>query len=133
MKQQYVLVDITMNRAEPFIFQNIGGTAPIWEFRDEGKEIWQGVNSAAAVAIGTARLSSVDFSGLILVDDSDNDFVGFVFSFQDSSNFYVVYSSKDKSNQGPWKIVRVESTNLGGLEPGMKSIKKHKLKYPGFL
>ena len=78
------------------------------------------MNSAAAVAIGTARLSSVDFSGLILVDsDLDNDFVGFVFSFQNTHNFYVVYGSKHGSNQGPWKIVRVESNNLTSLESGM--------------
>ena len=94
--------------------------SPVWEFRDEGKEIWQGVNSAAAVAIGTARLSAVDFSGLILVDATgDNDFVGFVFSFQDTHNFYVVYASKHGSNQGPWKIVRVQSTDLSKLEWGM--------------
>ena len=75
------------------------------------------------MAIGTARLSSVDFNGLIrVVTTSDNDFVGFVFSFQDSSNFYAVYSSKSGSNQGPWKIVRVKSTNLGGLESGMNFI-----------
>ena len=107
--------------------------SPVWEFRDEGKEIWQGVNSAAAVAIGTARLSAVDFSGLMLTENSDNDFFGFVFSFQDSRNFYVVYSSMDGSDQGPWKIVRVESTNLGGLEPGMKSIRRPNLKCPGYL
>ena len=72
------------------------------------------------MAIGTARLSAVDFSGLILVDATgDNDFVGFVFSFQDTHNFYVVYGSKHGSNQGPWKIVRVESTNLSSLENGM--------------
>ena len=72
------------------------------------------------MAIGTARLSAVDFSGLILVDSHvDNDFVGFVFSFQDTHNFYVVYGSKHGSNQGPWKIVRVESTYLYNLENGM--------------
>ena len=78
------------------------------------------MNSAAAVAIGTARLSAVDFSGLLMVDATgDNDFVGFVFSFQDTHNFYVVYGSKHGSNQGPWKIVRVESTYLYNLENGM--------------
>ena len=75
------------------------------------------------MAIGTARLSSVDFNGLIRVDDtSDDDFVGFVFSFQDSSNFYTVYSPKDQSfgnDQGFWMIVRVNSTNSGGLESGI--------------
>ena len=55
-----------------------------------------------AVAIDTALLSSVDFSGLIRVETTrDNDFVEFVFSFQDSSNFYAVYSSKSGTNQGP--------------------------------
>ena len=85
---------------------------PKWEFRDDGKEIWQGLNSRAAVAIGKDRLSAVDFSGTIFVEtDSDDDFVGFVFSFQDSSNFYVVYSAKDSNvgNQGPWRLVRVAS------------------------
>ncbi len=72
------------------------------------------------MAIGTARLSAVDFSGLILVDnDWDNDLVGFVFSFQDTYNFYVVYSSKNGSDQGPWKIVRVESNDLSLLQDGM--------------
>ena len=85
---------------------------PKWEFRDEGKEIWQGLNSRAAVAIGKDRLSGVDFSGTIFVEtDGDDDFVGFVFSFQDSSNFYVVYSAKESNvaAQGPWRIVRVAS------------------------
>ena len=88
------------------------GVEPKWEFRDDGKEIWQGLNSRAAVAIGKDRLSAVDFSGTIFVEtDSDDDFVGFVFSFQDNSNFYVVYSAKDSNvgNQGPWRIVRVAS------------------------
>ena len=35
---------------------------PNWEFRDGGKEIWQGVNSIGAIAIGQDRLSAMDFS-----------------------------------------------------------------------
>ena len=64
------------------------------------------------MAIGQDRLSGVDFSGTIFVEtDGDDDFVGFVFSFQDSSNFYVVYSAKHSNveEQGPWRIVRVAS------------------------
>ena len=62
----------------------------------------------------------MDFSGLIFVNSQgDNNFVGFVFSFQDTHNFYVVYASKHGSNQGPWKIVRVASTDLSQLENGM--------------
>merc|ERR1712025_392691 len=84
---------------------------PNWEFRDEGKEIWQGVNSRGSVAIGEQRLAAMDFSGTIFVEtENDGDWVGFVFGFQDSSNFYVVYSSKFSHTQGPWKIVQVNST-----------------------
>lgn len=66
------------------------------------------------MAIGKDRLSSVDFSGTIFVDTHvDDDFVGFVFSFQDSSNFYVVYSAKHNRPGGqgirPWRITRVSS------------------------
>ena len=95
------------------------GVRPNWEFRDEGKEIWQGLNSRAAVAIGKDRLSAVDFSGTIFVEtEADDDFVGFVFSFQDSSNFYVVYSAKHSNvaKQGPWRITRVASTTGPSLE-----------------
>jgi len=90
---------------------------PKWEFRDQGHEIWQGLNSRGSVAIGSDRLSSMDFSGTIFVDTtSDDDWVGFVFGFQDTSNFYAVFSSRNEtwngnpSTQGPWKIVRVKST-----------------------
>ena len=80
-----------------------------------------------SIGIGKDRLSAVDFSGTMMVDsDSDNDFIGFVFSYQDSSNFYVVYSSKTSwrlRQQGPWRIVRVASTTgpskrLGDLSYG---------------
>ena len=43
-------------------------TAPTWVFHDEGKEIWQEVNSGPGIAIGETRLSAMDFSGTIFVD-----------------------------------------------------------------
>ena len=78
-----------------------------------------------SIGIGKDRLSAVDFSGTMLVDTySDNDFIGFVFSYQDSSNFYVVYSARSTNGHGgPWRIVRVASTTgpslyLGDLYQG---------------
>ena len=79
-----------------------------------------------SIGIGTDRLSAVDFFGTMMVDtNSDDDFIGFVFSYQDSSNFYVVYSAKytRSTDQGPWRIVRVASTTgpssyLGDLGGG---------------
>ena len=54
------------------------------------------LHSVAAVAVGKERFSDVDYSGIMWVEDIyDDDYLGFVFSYQDSSNFYVCYSPKD--------------------------------------
>ena len=56
---------------------------PIWTFTDEGKEIYQGVNSSPGVAVGNTRFSDVDYDGTFFVHKNwDNDWVGVVFSFQ---------------------------------------------------
>merc|ERR1712013_770396 len=97
-----------------FSFQT---ASPLWEFRDQGMEIWQGLNTRASVAVGSDRLSSMDFSGTIFVDtDRDDDWIGFLFGFQNIDNFYVVYSSKNGSGQSPWRIVRVNSTTVPSSE-----------------
>ena len=64
-----------------------GSQQPFWEFRDEGKEIWQALNSNAGIAIGDAMLSGVEFEGTFYVTNTgDNDHVGVVFSFQVKRN-----------------------------------------------
>ena len=41
------------------------------------------VNSAPGIAIGSAKLASVDFEGTIFISrNGDNDWVGSIFSFQ---------------------------------------------------
>ena len=60
-----------------------GQPQPVWEFRNDGKEILQKINSAPGIAIGSAKLASVDFEGTIFVSKNwDNDWVGSIFSFQ---------------------------------------------------
>ena len=60
-----------------------GQPQPQWEFRNDGKEILQKINSAPGIAIGSAQLSAVDFEGTIFVACcSDNDWIGSIFSFQ---------------------------------------------------
>ena len=62
-----------------------GQPQPLWQFRDEGKEIQQLVNSAPGIAIGKAKLAGLDFEGTFYVgphSQPDNDFIGMIFSFQ---------------------------------------------------
>ena len=62
-----------------------GQPKPFWQFRNEGKEIQQILNSAPGIAIGNAKLAGVDFEGTFYVgphDYPDNDFIGIIFSFQ---------------------------------------------------
>lgn len=64
---------------------------PVWEVTNEGAEIKQLLNSDPGLAIGPDTLSSVDFDGTFYINDnSDDDFVGFVFSYQSNRKFYVV-------------------------------------------
>merc|ERR1711974_353661 len=89
-----------------------GQIQPDWEFRNEGKEIFQKLNSAPFLALGGAQLGDVDYEATLFVDDTnDNDWIGVLFSFQDSSNFYLVMSSKSGSGQGNWQLKRVTSTS----------------------
>ena len=60
-----------------------GQPPPVWEFKDEGREIIQKINSAPGIAIGGAQLSGVEFEGTMYIGCcSDNDWVGAIFAFQ---------------------------------------------------
>ena len=64
-----------------------GQNRPIWEFRDEGREIFQSVNSAPGIAIGGPSLAGVEFEGTYFMSSAglswlDNDWVGAIFAFQ---------------------------------------------------
>ena len=61
---------------------------PIWQFRNEGKEIHQEINSAPGIAVGKAKLSGVDIEATIYIGNEtrDNDWVGLVFSYQVPKN-----------------------------------------------
>ncbi|CAL7945170.1 unnamed protein product [Xylocopa violacea] len=64
---------------------------PHWVILHNGSEIQQLENSDPGIAIGPDRLLDVDFEGTFFIaDKSDDDFVGFVFAYQDNSKFYVV-------------------------------------------
>ncbi|XP_052796018.1 cartilage oligomeric matrix protein-like [Mya arenaria] len=70
---------------------------PNWIILNEGAEIVQTLNSDPGIAVSYSGFSGVDFSGTFFVNtDTDDDYAGFVFSYQDSASFYAVMWKKER-------------------------------------
>lgn len=93
---------------------------PNWVILNEGSEILQSVNSDPGLAIGYTRFGGVDFSGTFYVNSEvDDDYAGFVFSYKDSSNFYVVMWKQ--SGQTYWQSTPFRAVAEPGIQ--LKSVK----------
>ncbi|KPM12068.1 thrombospondin-4-like protein [Sarcoptes scabiei] len=99
---------------------------PEWIIFNKGAEILQTKNSDPGLAVGYHSFGGVDFEGTLYIDErEDNDYVGFVFSYQDNSHFYVTMWKK--AEQLYW-----ESTPIRALgEPGIQLKLVHSNKGPG--
>ena len=95
-----------------------GSTSAKWNIQKNS--ISQTANCCGALAIGKAQFTSVEFNGKMRTT-SDDDWIGFVFAFQDIQNFYVFYARRTNFNL-PWRLVQAESTNVANLRNGMKFI-----------
>ncbi|KAI4467407.1 thrombospondin [Holotrichia oblita] len=72
---------------------------PIWVINHEGAEITQTVNNDPGLAIGYDQIGGVDYEGTFFVNtDNDNDYVGFVFSYQSNRKFYVGMWKKESQS-----------------------------------
>lgn len=88
---------------------------PVWVIYNEGAEIVQTMNSDPGLAIGFDEFRGVDFSGTFYVNSQiDDDYAGFVFSFQNNRQFYVVMWKK--TEQTYWQA----SPFRAKAEPGIQ-------------
>jgi len=84
---------------------------PLWEQKDQGKEIFQGKNSRITIGLSPFLFGDVDYNGTIYVDDEDDDdWIGFVWGMLDIHNFYMVISNRQNSTSGAlyWQIKRIQ-------------------------
>ncbi|XP_022191511.2 cartilage oligomeric matrix protein [Nilaparvata lugens] len=88
---------------------------PNWEIYNKGAEIVQTLNSDPGLAVGYHSFGGVDFEGTFFVDtEIDDDYVGFVFSYQDNHKFYTVMWKK--SSQTYWQATPFRAV----AEPGIQ-------------
>ncbi|KAJ0174279.1 hypothetical protein K1T71_010425 [Dendrolimus kikuchii] len=88
---------------------------PNWEIVNDGAEIHQTLNSDPGLAIGFESFSGVDFEGTLFVDTQiDDDYVGFIFGYQNNKRFYVVMWKKN--TQTYWQTTPFRAV----AEPGIQ-------------
>lgn len=121
---------------------------PNWVIYNKGAEIVQTMNSDPGLAVGFHRFGGVDFEGTFFVDtEIDDDYVGFIFSYQDNAHFYTVAWKKNtqtywqatpfravaepgiqlklvKSNSGPGQMMRNSLWHTGDTEDQVKLLWK---------
>jgi len=70
---------------------------PNWVVLNDGAEIVQTLNSDPGLAVGDTWFGGVDYEGTMFVNtNSDDDYLGFIFSYQDNSQFYTVMWKKGR-------------------------------------
>ncbi|XP_075980921.1 thrombospondin [Anticarsia gemmatalis] len=88
---------------------------PNWEIANQGAEILQTLNSDPGLAVGFERFNGVDFEGTLFVDTQiDDDYVGFIFGYQNNKRFYVVMWKKN--TQTYWQTTPFRAV----AEPGIQ-------------
>ncbi|XP_063227789.1 cartilage oligomeric matrix protein [Bacillus rossius redtenbacheri] len=88
---------------------------PNWVIYNKGAEIVQTMNSDPGLAVGYDQFGGVDFEGTFFVDtEMDDDYAGFIFSYQNNKKFYTVMWKK--SAQTYWQATPFRAV----AEPGIQ-------------
>ncbi|XP_022257028.1 cartilage oligomeric matrix protein-like isoform X2 [Limulus polyphemus] len=88
---------------------------PHWIIYNKGAEIVQTMNSDPGLAVGFYAFGGVDFEGTFYVDSEiDDDYVGFIFSYQDNAHFYTVMWKKN--TQTYWQATPFRAVADPGIQ-----------------
>lgn len=88
---------------------------PEWRITNEGAEIVQTLNSDPGLAVGYENFNGVDFEGTLFVTTQiDDDYIGFIFGYQNNKRFYVVMWKKN--TQTYWQTTPFRAV----AEPGIQ-------------
>ncbi|XP_036411081.1 thrombospondin-3a-like [Megalops cyprinoides] len=116
-------VTLTDFRAYQTIILDPEGDAqidPNWVVLNQGMEIVQTMNSDPGLAVGYTAFNGVEFEGTFHINTvTDDDYVGFIFGYQDSSSFYVVMWKQ--TEQAYWQSVPFRAVAQPGLQ--LKAVK----------
>ena len=80
----------------------------------DGNEVWNIDNYCASVAVGDTIYQDVEFTGSFSSLDTDDDWIGFIFGYEDDGHFYLVlapgaWDTHADVTDDDWRLVKVES------------------------
>ncbi|XP_078703823.1 uncharacterized protein LOC144928916 isoform X2 [Branchiostoma floridae x Branchiostoma belcheri] len=85
---------------------------PKWEFLNQGAEITQTLNSDPGIIVGMTNFGNLEYRGTFFVNTQvDDDFVGFVFSYQSNSRFYLMSWKQAGDSSGGQAGVQLKLVN----------------------
>ncbi|XP_073822840.1 cartilage oligomeric matrix protein-like [Musca autumnalis] len=91
-----------------------GDVQPNWEIHANGSKITQSLNSYPGLAVGLLAFDGVDFEGTFYVnDESDDDYIGLIFSYQSNRKFYIVMWKKQAFSSEPKLQLKLIDSTTG--------------------
>ncbi|MEM9410078.1 MAG: putative Ig domain-containing protein, partial [Planctomycetota bacterium] len=78
---------------------SFGLNPPVWDFAPDGLSVTQQVNAFPSILLSDFEVENEVIEGGFRVDGGDDDFVGFVFGFQNINQFYLFDWKQANQNQ----------------------------------
>jgi len=112
--QNITVIDFKTLILIPLDPQGASQMDPRWRILNNGRDVHQLLNSDPGVAVAPIKVGAIDFTGTFYVNTKkDDDYIGFIFGYQSSSQFYTVMWKQQ--NQTYWDRSPFTATALAGI------------------